>query len=119
MRDPAQSQRARAEMAADQEHDHVADQHAGQPDRAHHAHIRVAEARDDAAGDQRNVFGNRHAEAADQQHDEHREVAVHGEQGDQVIEKIHRGIRCGQALGRDVGAWMGHIDDARLASGTV
>ncbi len=79
-------------MASDQEHGHVAYQHSDQTDCAHHAHVCIAETGDDAPGDQRDVFGNRHAEAADQQHDEYREVAVHGEQGDQVVEKIHRGI---------------------------
>ena len=89
-RDPAQLARALAEVMADEEHDRIADEHASKSDPHHNAQVGVAEPGNDAASDERDVLGNRHAESARDQDREQGDVAVLDEQADEGIEQGHR-----------------------------
>jgi hypothetical protein len=76
---------------AEDEHHAVTDQHAGHAHGEHGVHIGMAQARDDTARHQGHVFRNGYPKAADQQHHEHGEVAVFGEDGHEELEDFHGG----------------------------
>ena len=55
----------------------------------HGVHIGVAKTRDDTASDQGHIFWHGDTKAADQQHHEHGQIAVFGEDGHQELKNFH------------------------------
>jgi len=89
---------ARSVMVAEQEHAGIADQDAGQGHPDHAVRVAVAQAGDDAAGDQGDVLRQRQAEPAQQQRDEHRKIAMLGKKDDQGLQQIHRACAWGPTM---------------------
>ena len=67
--------------ASGNKHQAVARQYAEHTDQHHHMRVGLAQTGNHAAGNQCNVFGDRHAETACNQHEEHGGVTVLGEKG--------------------------------------
>jgi hypothetical protein len=78
-----------AVAVAEQKNGRIPQQHAEHRQCKHAVHVDVAEACDDAAGNQGDVLGQRQAGAADHQRNEYGNVAVLGKNRDQSFEQIH------------------------------